>query len=56
MWLIVISKSNVVQDKWYSIPPFMKVNVDAIQPLYDEKEYSNGSVSARYSSISEVTW
>ena len=32
-------------DKWYSIHPFKDGSNDAIQPLYDEKEYSNGLVS-----------
>ncbi|MEZ9579029.1 MULTISPECIES: FRG domain-containing protein [unclassified Vibrio] len=33
------------KDKWYSIHPFKEGGNDAIQPLYDEKEYSNGLVS-----------
>ena len=49
------------KDKWYSIHPFKEGGNDAIQPLYDEKEYSNGLVSvhilpsAKVNLIKELT-
>ena len=33
------------KDRWYSIHPFKEGCNDAIQPVYDEREYSNGLVS-----------